>query len=111
MYKFTHKDNLKNGEVYDIYTKDIETIGEADIRYTEFFPIVKALIVSIFDILIAEDQEQASVLRQIVDVINDLECNEEIELNARGVTFLTAGHHFIEFNLAGKHIVVKIEEV
>lgn len=111
MYKFTHKDNLKNGEVYDIYTKDIETAGEADMRYAEFFPIVKTLIASIFEGLISADPEQAPVLRQIVDVINDLECNEEIELNARDVTFLTAGHHFIEFNLAGKHIVVKMEEM
>lgn len=111
MYRFTHKDNLKNGEVYDIYTKDIETLEEVDKRYEEFFPIVKNLIAGIFEGLITACPEQAPVFQQIIEVINALECNEEIELNAQDATFLTAGYHFIEFQLAGKHIIVKIEEV
>lgn len=111
MYRFVHTDNLKNGEDYDIYYKDIETVEEADLRYAEFFPIVKTLIASIFEGLISSCPDQAPVFQQIVDVINDLECNEEIELNAQDATFLTAGERFIEFNLAGKHILVEIKEL
>lgn len=111
MYRFVHTDNLKNGETYDIYHKDFETLEEANLRYGEFFPIVKTLIVSIFERLISSCPEQAPVFQQIVDVINELECNEEIELNAQDATFLTAGERFIEFNLTGKHILVKIEEI
>ena len=111
MYKFTHKDNLKSGEVYDIYTKDIETLEAAEAEYQGFFPMVKRLIASIFESLMEASPGQAPVFAQIVEVINDLECNEEIELNATDATFLTAGYHFIDFNLAGKHIHVKVEEV
>ena len=57
------------------------------------------------------DKAQATVMQQIIDVVNDFEVNEEIELNNGDSRFLLIEKNSIEFSLAGKHIVAKIVEV
>jgi len=111
MYKMTVKENFKNPDFYDIQKKEFVTLVEASEAYADFFPLAKSLIVSFCECLIEGNAHYAPVFQQIIDAINALEVNEEIEMNATDATFLACGENFLEFNLIGRHLSVKVEEI
>lgn len=111
MYKITMRDNYLENQEIQLHEKKVETLEEASQVYEEIFTHVKNLIVEVLKLMQSIDVHQAGILQQIIDVVNELEVNEELELDARGERFLTSRENWIEFTLAGKEISLKVEEI
>jgi len=110
MYKITMRDNYLENQEIQLHEKIVDTLEEASEVYREIFEHVKNLIVEVLKLMLALDEQQADVLQQIIDVVNEIEVNEGLELDARGERFLFADENRIEFTLAGKEISLKVEK-
>ena len=111
MYKSIIVDNYLDSAKAEIYEKECATLEEAEEAYVVIFSQAKTLILEILEFLSEADKEQSQVIKQIIDVVSDLEINEEIELTSGEERFLQIEKNLIEFSLAGKHIVGKVVEV
>ena len=108
MYKVVIVDNYLDSEKVEIYEKEFETLEAAEVAYAGVFEQTKNLILEVLKLMLEIDKTQAPVLKQIIDVVNELELNEDIELNNREGRFLLVEKNCIEFSLAGKHIIAKV---
>ena len=108
MYKVVMADNYLDSKKVEIHEKECDTLEAAEAAYAIVFEQAKELILKVFEQMLEMDKAQASVMQQIIDVVNEIELNEEIELNNREERFLFAEKNHIEFSLAGKHIIAKI---
>ena len=108
MYKVVMLDNYLDSKKVEVYEKEYETLDDAEYAYAEVFEQVKKLIVAVLEMMLEMDKTQASVVQQIIDVVNEIELNGEIELTTGEGRFLFVDKNCIEFSLAGKHIVAKI---
>lgn len=108
MYKVIMIDNYLDSKKAEIYEKEFEKLEEAEEAYAGVFGQAKNLILELLKLISEADKEQAPIMQQIIAVVQDIELDEEIELNAREERFLFVEKNGIEFSLAGKHIVAKI---
>ena len=108
MYKVVMWDNYLDSQKMEVHEKEYETLDDAECAYAGVFEQVKKLIVAVLEMMLEMDKTQASVVQQIIDVVNEIELNREIELTTGEGRFLFVDKNCIEFSLAGKHIVAKI---
>lgn len=111
MYKMIVKENMMDSSKYEIYEKDAATLEEAGALYAGYFPLAVNLIIEFYKILIEQNPQLKSVLLQVIDALQELEVNEEVEFNAGDGPFFTSGENFLEFQLAGKYMLAKVEEI
>lgn len=110
-YKMTVKENMMDSSKFETFEKETVTLEEASALYAGYFPLAINLIVEFYKVLMAQNEELAPVFSQIIGVLQDLEVNEEIVLNASDEPFFTSDENFMEFNLAGKYLIAKVEEI
>lgn len=108
MYKVIMMDNYLDTKKLNIYEKTYETLEEAEEAYSEIFRQAKKLILEELGQLLKINRTQETVIQQIIDVVNEINRDEDIELNANEGRFLFVIKNCMEFNLAGKQIVTKI---
>jgi len=111
MYKMTLKENMMDSSNFVNLEREFSTLEEASEMYAGYFPLGIKLIVEFYNVLISANPEMEPVFLQVIAALQDLEPNDAIEFNAGDAPFFTSDVNFMEFQLAGKYLCAKIEEV
>lgn len=111
MYKMIVKENMMESSKYEIYEKETTTLEEASCLYAEYFPLAINLIIEFYKTLISQNPSLEPVFLQIINALQGLEVNESIVFNGSDAPFFTSDENFLEFQLAGKSLLAKVEEV
>ena len=111
MYKMTVKENMMDSTKFEVLEKEVATLEEASELYAGYFPLAINLIVEFYKVLIAQNAQLEAVFLQIIEALQELEVNESVVFNGSDAPFFTSDENFLEFQLAGKYLLAKVEEV
>jgi len=111
MYKITIKENMMSDSNFELYKKELATLEEASDLYKGLFPLAINLIVEYYKCLITQNPDLEEVFNQVIHALQELEVNEPVVFNASDAPFFTSDENFLEFQLAGRYFIAKVEEV
>ena len=109
MYRITVEENMM--EESNSFVKETDTLVEASDLYKGIFPLAINLIVEFYEGLITQNAELELVFTQVIHALQELEVNEPVVFNASDAPFFTSDENFLEFQLAGKYFIAKVEEI
>ena len=110
-YKMSVKENMMDSSKFEIFEKETLTLEEASALYTGYFPLAINLIIEFYKVLIEQNAELAPVFSQVISTLEELEVNEPVVFNGSDAPFFTSDENFLEFQMAGKYLVAKVEEI
>jgi len=109
MYKITIKENMMSDSNFELYKKELATLEEASDLYKGLFPLAINLIVEYYKCLITQNPDLEEVFNQVIHALQELEVNEPVVFNASDAPFFTSDENFLEFQLAGRYFIAKVD--